>query len=63
MRTGIAIVLMLLLAACEPSAENAIAPPTPATEAADLVIRDARVYTLNPQQPWAEALAAWSAAL
>ena len=40
MRTGIAIVLMLLLAACEPSAENAIAPPTPATEAADLVIRD-----------------------
>lgn len=48
---------LILLAGCEPAAENATAPPPPAMEAADLVIRDAAVYTLNPQQPWAEAVA------
>lgn len=50
---------LILLAACKPAGEDAAAPPaqTPAAEAADLVIRDARVYTLNPAQPWAEAVA------
>ena len=50
MEKVIAIVITLLLAACKPAAENAAAPPAPppAAEAADLVIRDARVYTLNP---------------
>jgi len=58
-----------LLFACKPAeqAEVAVEDP-PATEAeeqiiriptipADLIIRDAAVYTLNPDQPWAEAVA------
>jgi hypothetical protein len=50
---------LILVAACQSSTDGA-APQSaqpPAAAAADLVIRDARVYTLNPQQPWAEAVA------
>ena len=52
------------LAACKPQTEEATsAPPVteavtePSKESADVVIRDAAVYTLNPAQPWAEAVA------
>ena len=33
------------------------AQPAPATEPADLVLLGARVYTLEPTRPWAEAIA------
>ncbi len=33
------------------------APGSPALHPADLVIRDSAVYTLDPQRPWAEAVA------
>lgn len=54
---------LLLLIACKPEAETATKtsaqpnemPTVPA--AADVVIRDAAVYTLNPEQPFAEAVA------
>ncbi len=59
----------LLLFACKPAEQTEVAveaPPAAPTEApeiriptvpADVVIRDAAVYTLNPDQPWAEAVA------
>jgi predicted amidohydrolase YtcJ len=33
------------------------APPEPSREPADLILHNAYIYTLNPQQPWAQALA------
>ena len=64
MRATPAIVMLCAclfgLASCKPqSGEEAAAPAVPETsaDAADLVIRDAAVYTLNPAQPWAEAVA------
>src|ERR1700682_373234 len=33
------------------------APPQPASPPADLIITNARIYTVNPQQKWAEAIA------
>jgi len=51
---------MLILSACgphaEPEAESATVGEAAATFA-DVVIRDAKVYTLDAQQPWAEAVA------
>ncbi len=61
----------LLLFACKPAEEPKVASEAPPPEsaqqepprreipkpAADVVIRDAAVYTLNPDQPWAEAVA------
>lgn len=57
-----------VLFACKPAEQTEIAVEEPATPAetpilriptipADVVIRDAAVYTLNPDQPWAEAVA------
>jgi predicted amidohydrolase YtcJ len=62
---------LLLLTSClvlackqEPQTTETIKPAEPAApdaiqvaNAADLVIRDAAVYTVNPEQPWAEAVA------
>ena len=54
------------LAACKPqseeraadeSASDAAAKEDAKVESADIVIRDAKVYTLNPARPWAEAVA------
>jgi predicted amidohydrolase YtcJ len=52
-------VAAMLLTACKPAGEqSAVTVTAPAAAApADLVIRDAAVYTLNPAQPWAEAVA------
>ncbi len=58
----------LMLSACGPQAgpqAESVAAAQPAdgpavanaAEFADVVVRDARVYTLDPQQPWAEAVA------
>jgi hypothetical protein len=50
------LVSLFLLAACKP----AEAPPVaeqPAAAPAGLIIRDAAVYTLDPAQPWADAVA------
>src|SRR5712671_725166 len=33
------------------------APPQPASPAADVIVINARIYTVNPQQKWAEAIA------
>ncbi len=55
---SLVVISLAVLVACEPAAE-----PDPAStaentvDAADLVIRDTAVYTLNPDQPWAEAVA------
>lgn len=49
------LAMPLLAVACKPATEQPV--PAPATDAADLVIRDAVVYTVNPAQPWAEAVA------
>lgn len=49
------LVLPLLCTACKPGEDDA--EPAAAVEAADLVIRDAAVYTVNPAMPWAEAVA------
>ncbi len=58
-----------VLFSCKPAEQTDVAaeepPATPSekpviripTIAADVVIRDAAVYTLNPDQPWAEAVA------
>ncbi|MDZ4731592.1 MAG: amidohydrolase [Xanthomonadales bacterium] len=56
----------LILFGCEPAAEkevaNAVAEAEPdvnpvvPVNAVDVLIRDAAVYTLNPEQPWAEAV-------
>ena len=52
----------LLITACnrgeqDASTRDEAAMPGTGQDYADLVIRDAAVYTLNPQQPWAEAVA------
>lgn len=49
----------LLLTACNSSDETTARNPGPGEAArfADTLIRDAAVYTLNPDQPWAEAVA------
>lgn len=44
-----------ITAATEPADANA-ADTVQVANAADLLIRDAAVYTLNPEQPWAEAV-------
>jgi hypothetical protein len=46
-------------AAPQPVAAQAVVGPAEgqAAQFADVVVRDARVYTLDPQQPWAEAVA------
>ena len=33
------------------------APPQPASPPADVIVTNARIYTVNPQQKWAEAIA------
>jgi predicted amidohydrolase YtcJ len=51
----------LFLFGCEPSTENETAneaqESAPVVDAVDVLIRDAAVYTLDPGQPWAEAVA------
>jgi len=52
----------LLLSACSPSGDStesqAVAPtPEPAVVAADMVYTNAKAYTLDEAQPWAEAVA------
>ena len=46
LRRTIASALLVCLAAC-----------TPLTEHADLVVRNGTIYTVDPKQPWARALA------
>lgn len=47
-----------LATGCKPADETPPAPdPAAGAEPADLVIREAAVYTVNPDQPWAEAVA------
>lgn len=48
MRAAALLVLTVVAAACAPSAQDA---------APDLIISNARVFTANPAQPWAEAVA------
>lgn len=51
---------ILLLAACSQRNDDNAGPApqnAPEGEFADVVIRDAAVYTLNPAQPWAQAVA------
>ncbi len=48
MRIAILVVLSAAIVACSPSVENA---------APDLVISNARVFTADPERPWAEAVA------
>lgn len=55
-----AALIPLLLAACEPQAEpqaESAGVGESAVTFADVVIRDAKVYTLDARQPWAEAVA------
>jgi len=40
-----------------PALEASDAPPQPASQPADVIITNARIYTVNPQQKWAEAIA------
>ena len=50
LRTCIAMLAIAVLSACGPAGE-------PAVKFADLVVTGARVWTGNPNQPWAEAVA------
>ena len=46
------------LAACQKSPEPQPTPPAPAPiTAADLVLTNGKIYTVNPEQPWAQAVA------
>ncbi|MEZ5557981.1 MAG: amidohydrolase [Pseudomonadales bacterium] len=55
---GLALGLILGLGACAEPPEQAEAPAAvPHVQPADLVVRDARIWTGDPQQPWATALA------
>jgi predicted amidohydrolase YtcJ len=47
------VVLLLVLAGCSQSGD----PGAPGAKAADILITNARVYTANSEQPWAQALA------
>ena len=51
LRLFIAVMLALLLPIL------AFAAPGPSLQPADLIITNARIYTVNPQQTWAEAIA------
>lgn len=56
----ISSIALLCLAACGSRDQStpAARPDSPGTQAfADVVIRDTAVYTLNPAQPWAQAVA------
>lgn len=46
------------LAGCQKAPETATAPAATATvQAADLVLTNGKIYTVNPEQPWAQAVA------
>jgi predicted amidohydrolase YtcJ len=47
------VVSLIFAALIAPAIGQEVAPQTPA----DVVLINARIYTVNPQQPWAEALA------
>ena len=53
-----ATAVLMLLAACNPAAETETAnQPIPQTEVADLVLKNAYVYTVDPQRSVAQAVA------
>jgi hypothetical protein len=58
-RLGIALLLvsLFLIPFSTPPLTASDAPPPPASPPADLIVTNARIYTVNPQQKWAEAIA------
>jgi predicted amidohydrolase YtcJ len=54
-RRGIAFLLASLFSTSTLVASDA--PPRPGSQPADLIITNARIYTVNPLQKWAEAIA------
>ncbi|MEP1593984.1 MAG: amidohydrolase [Halieaceae bacterium] len=50
--------LAIGLAACQESPKPAATPAAPPpVDAADMVLTNGRIYTVNPEQPWAQAVA------
>ena len=54
---SVTLAMLLLLGACGHSTPKAGTVPTSNGSGADYVFTDARVYTLDPDRPWAEAVA------
>src|SRR5437660_5718698 len=54
-RLGITLLLASLFLI--PALEASDAPSQPASQSADVIVTNARIYTVNPQQKWAEAIA------